>query len=68
MVLKKCLEQVQREFDARVFRAFELYAVRGISVEEVCNELEISRNAVYIAKSRILVRLRRLAEQFEQLC
>ena len=68
MVLKKCLEQVQREFDARVFRASELYAVRGISVEEVCNELEISRNAVYIAKSRILVRLRRLAERFEQLC
>jgi len=68
MVLKKCLEQVQREFDARVFRAFELYAIRGISVEGVCNELGMSGNAVYIAKSRILARLRRLAEQFEQLC
>ena len=51
MVLRKCLEQVQRESDPRVFRAFELYGMGGISVEEVCHELGMSRNAIYIARA-----------------
>ena len=65
MVLRSCLEQVQREFDSKVVRAFELYGLRGVPVEKVGEELQMSRNAVYIAKSRILSRVRELAEQFE---
>ena len=65
MVLKSCLEQARREFDSKVVTAFELYGLRGIGIEDVCRQLEMSRNAVYIAKSRVLSRLRALADQFE---
>jgi RNA polymerase sigma-70 factor (ECF subfamily) len=65
MVLQKCLARIRSEFEAKVVRAFELYALSGTSVEAVCQELDMSRNAVYIAKSRILSRLRELAAQFE---
>jgi len=65
MALKGCLEQVRREFDSKVVTAFELYGLHGIDIEDVCRQLAMSRNAVYIAKSRVLSRLRVLANQFE---
>ncbi|MCU0913997.1 MAG: sigma-70 family RNA polymerase sigma factor [Planctomycetes bacterium] len=65
MVLTRSLEQVRREFEPGVVNAFELYALRGMPVEEVTRQLNVSRNAVYIAKSRVLSRLRELAAQFE---
>ncbi len=66
MVLVKCLEQVRREVDAEVFRAFELYAMQEQPAEEVASRLGVSRNAVYIAKSRVLARLRQLETDFER--
>lgn len=65
MVLQKCLAQIKGEFEPKAVRAFELYALSGTPVEAVCEELDMSRNAVYIAKSRVLSRLRELASQFE---
>jgi RNA polymerase sigma-70 factor (ECF subfamily) len=65
MVLEKCLAQARREFDPKVFGAFEQYALAGVAVDEVCRRLAMSRNAVYIAKSRVLSRLRELRRQFE---
>jgi len=65
MVLNRCLERVRRESDPKAFNAFHLYAISGIPVEEVCKRLAISRNAVYIAKSRVLSRLRELRREFE---
>ena len=65
MVLERCLQQARRELDAKVFKAFELYALSQKSAEEVSHVLSISRNAVYIAKSRVLSRLRQLQEDFE---
>lgn len=65
MVLKHCLERVRKEFDAKVFDAFERYALAGVPVEQVCQELKMSRNAVYIAKSRVLSRLRELRRDFD---
>jgi len=64
-VLSICLEQARREMDRGVFRAFELYALEEKQVGDVAKELKMSRNAVYIAKSRVLARLRQLEEQFE---
>lgn len=66
MVLKRCLEQAQQEFDDKVFKAFELYAFSEVSAEEVAQKLQMSRNAVYIAKCRVLSRLRQLKKEFEQ--
>jgi len=65
MVLSRCLEQVRREVDHRIFNAFELYALCDKPVDEVTKSLGMSRNAVYIAKSRVLSRLRQLKGQFE---
>lgn len=65
MVLKRCMEQVRQEFDPKVFGAFRQYAIDQFTVEEVCKRFDMSRNAVYIAKSRVLSRLRELKKQFE---
>lgn len=65
MVLTRCLEQARREFAPKVFEAFELYALSQMPVDEVAQRLTMSRNAVYIAKSRVLSRLRQLEHQFE---
>jgi len=66
MVLERCLQQVRREFDSKVFKAFELYALSEKSVAEVVHTLGMSRNAIYIAKSRVLSRLRQLLTEFEE--
>lgn len=65
MVLGRCLEQVSRELDPKVYEAFELYALSEIPVEQVAQQLNVSKNAVYIAKSRVLSRLRELECRFE---
>jgi RNA polymerase sigma-70 factor (ECF subfamily) len=65
MVLERCLQQARRELDQKVFRAFELYALLQKPIEEVCKTLGMSRNAVYIAKSRVLSKLRQLQCDFE---
>lgn len=65
MVLKRCMEQVRQEFDPKVFSAFRHYAIDQFTIEEVCQKFDMSRNAVYIAKSRVLSRLRELKKQFE---
>jgi RNA polymerase sigma-70 factor (ECF subfamily) len=65
MVLAKCFEQVRKEFDPKVFKAFELYALTQTAADKVAQQLEMSRNAVYIAKCRVLSRLRELDGQFE---
>jgi len=65
MVINRSLKQVRREMDGKVFRAFELYALGDEPVEQVGAELGMSRNAVYIAKSRVLSRLRELKGEFE---
>jgi len=65
MVLSKCLEQAGRELDQKVFEAFKLYALSEMPVDSVAQQLSMSKNAVYIAKSRVLSRLRQLKQQFE---
>ncbi|MEN6577037.1 MAG: sigma-70 family RNA polymerase sigma factor [Phycisphaerales bacterium] len=65
MVLDECIGQARREFDPKVFDAFEQYALAGVAIHEVCQRLNMSRNAVYVAKSKVLSRLRELQRQFE---
>ncbi len=65
MVLEKCQERVNEEFEPKVLEAFRLYAVSQIPVEEVSKRLDMSPNAVYISKSRVLSRLRELKQEFE---
>jgi RNA polymerase sigma factor (sigma-70 family) len=64
-VLQRCLDQARREFDPKVFEAFQLYAMGDVTAQDVAHRLDMTPNAVYIAKSRVLARLRELEAQFE---
>jgi len=59
-VARECLAQVRREVSATTYRAFELYALGDRPAEEVARELDLSPDAVYGAKRRILRRIRAL--------
>ncbi len=52
------MEQVQREFQESTWRAFWLTAVEGQSAADVAQQLKLSSGAVYVAKSRVLARLK----------
>ncbi len=66
MVMQVCLYRARHEFDEKTFTAFDMYAMQELDPDEVATRLAISRNAVYIAKSRILSRVRELIQEFEQ--
>ena len=66
-VLEQCLEQVRQEVEPTTFRAFEKLALGGRPPAEVASELGITRNAAFIAKHRVLRRLRELQQEYEQL-
>ena len=65
-VLNQCLQQVRREVEPTTIQAFELFALAKQPAVEVSAQLGVSRNAVFIAKHRVLKRLRELQEQYEQ--
>jgi len=65
-VLEQCLDEVRRDVDARTVEAFELFAWQGLSAQEVAERLEMTPNAVFIAKHRILRRIRELAREMER--
>jgi RNA polymerase sigma factor (sigma-70 family) len=55
-------EKARPEFQAATWDAFRLTAVQSVSVKEVAAKLGISVGAVYIARSRVIARLRELIE------
>jgi RNA polymerase sigma-70 factor, ECF subfamily len=61
-VLRCLFEAVELEFEPATVRAFQLVALDGVSAAQAADELGISLRAVYIAKSRVLRKLRELAE------
>jgi RNA polymerase sigma-70 factor (ECF subfamily) len=54
----EAMERVKPEFQANTWKAFWGTAVDGRSAQEVGAELKMSPGAVYVAKSRVLARLR----------
>lgn len=57
-VTKYLLKEIQGEFSEKTWQAFQRFAMDGLSAEQVGKELDMSSNAVFIAKSRVLSRLR----------
>lgn len=49
--------------DDVTIRAFELYAVRGLPVEEVAKRCDVSIDTVYVIKNRLTKRLREIVNQ-----
>ena len=56
------LDLVGEEFEPATLRAFRRLALDGASGAEVAQELGLSVAAVYVAKSRVLQRIRQEAE------
>src|SRR5262245_53826213 len=61
-VLHCLLDLVEQEFEPLTLRAFRRLALDGISGEAAAQELGLSVAAVYVAKSRVLARIRQEAE------
>ena len=60
--LRQAMRVIAAEFNERDRAAFQLYAVEGRPVDEVVEQLGMSADAVYQAKSRILKRLSAVIE------
>lgn len=60
-VLRRLLELMEGEFEARTLRAFRRQVLDGVAAEEAAAELGMSVGAAYVAKSRVLARLRKEA-------
>jgi RNA polymerase sigma factor (sigma-70 family) len=61
-VTRHLLEQLKREFESKTWQAFSRVALDGVPAAQAAAELGITANAVFIAKSRVLARLRQEAE------
>jgi RNA polymerase sigma-70 factor, ECF subfamily len=49
--------------DETTLRAFDLYAIRGLPVEEVAKRCDVSVDTVYVIKNRLTKRLREIVGQ-----
>ena len=58
-VAARLLEMIRPEFEPKTWQAFRRTALDGAAPNQVAAELGLSVNAVFIAKSRVLGRLRR---------
>jgi RNA polymerase sigma factor (sigma-70 family) len=65
VVLTRCLDRLREEADPKVFAAFSRYALQEQTADQVAEQLGMSRNAVYIAKCRMLTRLRELERDLQ---
>ena len=65
-LLSLCIDGARREFDSGTSRAFELYAISQRPADDVASQLGMTRNAVYIAKSRVLARLHEMFADLDE--
>ena len=57
-VLQRVKGTIRRDFDPKTWQAFEALTFEGKTVQEVTRAFQMSEAAVYMAKSRVLKRLR----------
>ena len=59
-------EQVRGEFAESTWQAFWKVAVEGVNAEEAAQAMGLTVGAVYVAKSRVLARLRKQIQQLQE--
>ncbi len=57
-VLREALAMVRQQVEPTTYQAFDLYALQGVDARAVARFLGVSTSAVYVAKSRVLERLK----------
>ena len=60
------MEHVKHEFQENTWRAFWLTAVDGIAPAEAAKQVGISPGALYVAKSRVLARIKSEVEAMQR--
>jgi RNA polymerase sigma factor (sigma-70 family) len=65
-VLSYALLRVRRSVKPLTWEAFQLTAIQQRSVDEVAEQLKINRGMVYVARSRVISRLRDEVSRLEQ--
>ena len=65
-LLRACVSEVSRLVKPRTFAAFEPDVLREWSTARVADHLGITENAVYIAKNRVISRIREIRPQLEE--
>jgi RNA polymerase sigma-70 factor (ECF subfamily) len=65
-VFEACLAQVRKELKAGTVEAFELVALRGLTPEQAAERLGITRNAVFVARHRVVARIRERVQEYEE--
>ncbi|HEX5103080.1 MAG TPA: sigma-70 family RNA polymerase sigma factor [Pirellulaceae bacterium] len=60
-VTHRLLEMLKGDFEPKTWQAFTRMALDGLPAADVAQELGLTTNAVFIAKSRVLARLRQEA-------
>jgi RNA polymerase sigma-70 factor (ECF subfamily) len=58
ILYRRALELVRRDFEDSSWQAFWRVVIDGQKPRDVADELKITSNAVYLAKARVLARLR----------
>lgn len=66
-VLRQCLQEVSRELKPQTVEAFTLFGIEGQSAEAVAERLGITANAVWLAKRRVLERIRNVVPMMEEI-
>ena len=65
-VYRWAAEQVRDSVAASTWNAFQLTHIEGVSIADAAKRLNLSVGNIYIARSRVISRLRELAKQFEE--
>jgi len=58
-------EQVRDEFRTKTWTAFWKTCIEGQAIREVAAELQLSAGAIYVARSRVMARLRKEIERID---
>ena len=64
-VLAWATEQVRYEFRETTWEAFVETSINGRAIADVANQLKLSPGSIYVARSRIIARLRAKVEELE---
>jgi RNA polymerase sigma factor (sigma-70 family) len=60
------MDHIKAEFQENTWQAFWLTAVEGMAASDVAQRLQMSAGAIYVAKSRVLARLKSEVETLRQ--